>query len=84
MHSVHRQDGAVSVGAEKGGIKMSIRQTIAERIATGRRVATATCYPNVLTYRDMTVEELRREEFEEELRRELVSDDREAAGECDD
>lgn len=63
---------------------MSIRSTIAERIASGRRVAEATCYPGVITYRDMTLEELRREEFELEAQQELVRDDREAADECDD
>jgi hypothetical protein len=63
---------------------MSIKPTIAERISTGRRVAVATCYPDVLTYRDMTIEELKREEFEAEMRAELIADDREAAGESDD
>jgi hypothetical protein len=63
---------------------MSIRPTIVERIANGRRVAVATCYPGIITYRDETFEEMRRREFEEEMRAELVSDDREAAGESDD
>jgi hypothetical protein len=44
---------------------MSIRPTIAERVAAARRIPEETCYPGVVTYRAPTIEELNAAEIEE-------------------